>query len=451
MNKKIFPFNLSGTVEIPASKSDSQRAILCAALAKGKSVLYNIGKSNDEVDMLNAIETLGAFVKCVDNKKSIYEIDGTNFCKEGKDLELGESGLGSRLLIAVLSSFESTFRLNGKGSLVNRPMDFYIQNLPKLGVQLQCQNNTLPIAVAGPLKPKEITVDGSLSSQFISGLLMAFANTEQAAVLHVQDLRSVNYVKMTLKTLHKFGVEIESNIDSPTKLKAVPSIDDIYKHIMGITEVDVHSATDSTMTTFRIKAKQTYIPTQYKIESDWSSASYWIVAKMLGADIEINGLDLESLQADKKLYEQFKIENLKNKNFEFDPSLVEGIFNFEFDATDCPDLFPALAVLAAFQKSTSIIKGVNRLKHKESDRGEVLKSEFEKLGVKIELIADEMHIHGTGKVKGGTINAHNDHRIAMCFGIAALFADAAIEINGAEAAGKSYPAFWEDLNRLTNN
>lgn len=440
MNKKIFPVNLSGAIEIPASKSDSQRAILCAALAKGKSVLYNVGKSNDDKDMLAAIELLGAFVKCIDIKKGIYEIDGTSFCKDSKTIALGESGLGSRLLIAVLSSFENTYVLTGKGSLMNRPMDFYVENLPEIGVKIKSNQGKLPVELSGPILPKEITVDGSVSSQFISGLLMALANTGQAAVLHVQDLRSVDYVKMTLKTLQKFGVEIESNIENPTKLKAVPSIDDIYKHIMGITEVDVHKDTDGTMTTFRMKANQSYTPTQYKIESDWSSASYWIVAKLLGADITINGLDLESLQADKKLLEftNWQLENVSKFQ----------ISNFEFNATDCPDLFPSLAVLAAFQEGISVIKGVNRLTYKESNRGEVLKSEFKKVGVEIELKGDEMLIYGSGKVKGGAISSHNDHRIAMCFGITALFSEEGITINDSEAVSKSYPTFWEELERL---
>ncbi len=442
MNRTIFPTKLSGIISIPPSKSDTQRAMLCAALAKGKSVLYNVGFSNDERNMLRALESLGTHIKRVDEKRRIFEIDSANAFEKDTKIEIGESGLGVRLLIAVLSSFSNTFTINGEGSLVNRPMDFYTKNLSELSVQISSKDGKLPIQIKGPIQPKEITVDGSLSSQFISGLTMALVNTKKPVVFHVQDLKSVPYVQMTLDTLTQFGISVEANLDTPTKLKTVPSIDDIYKHIMGITEVDVHNQTDSTLTTFRIKANQVYTPTQYKIEGDWSSASYWIVAKMLGAEIEIEGLNLHSLQADKKLLE---ISNWKLENkFKFQMS------NFEFNATDCPDLFPALTALAAFQKGTSVITGVHRLKHKESNRGEVLQKEFAKLGVKIDLLDDEMHVHGTGEVKGGKIDTHNDHRIAMCFGIVGLFATSHIEIQGAEAVNKSYPKFWKDLERLTD-
>lgn len=448
MIKIVSPIKLKGSISIPASKSDSQRAILCATLSQGKSVIYNIGYSNDELNMLRVAEELGACIKCVDNKRRIFEIDGTNAFQKDAKVEIGESGLGVRLLTAVLSSFPNTYVINGEGSLVTRPMDFYTKNLPELDVEIVYKEGKLPIHVKGPMQPKEITVDGSLSSQFISGLTMALANTKKPVVFHVQDLKSVPYVQMTLDTLSQFGITVEANLDNPSKLKSIPNVDDIYKHVMGITEVDVHDKIDSILTTFRIKENQVYTATEYKIEGDWSSASYWLVAKMLGAEIEIEGLNLSSLQADRMLVKQFNIQNSINKVFEFDPRLTNGTLNFEFDATDCPDLFPALAVLAAFQKGTSVITGVHRLKHKESNRGEVLQKEFAKLGVKIDLVGDHMHILGTGEVRGGKVYAHNDHRIAMCFGIVGLFAKSKVEIEGAQAVSKSYPTFWEDLDKI---
>lgn len=433
MKQEIYPNKLSGTIQIPASKSDSQRAILCAALVKGKSVLYNVGKSEDDENMLRTIGELGAIVKCIDDNRRIFEIDGTNAFAGGAKVNCGESGLGIRLLTAVLAAHSHTYTIEGHGSLKTRPMDFYSENLPKLDVKFDTTHGCVPLRVAGPIQSKEITVDGSLSSQFISGLLMALSLNGNPAVFHVSDLKSVPYVKMTLQSLKEFGIEIETNIDDPIKMKPVPSVNDIYKHVMGITEVDVTSQPDSTMTTFRIKAGQTYQSINYKIESDWSSASYWLVAKKLGADIAIEGLNENSLQADKKLEELIDLDISKG---------------FEFDATHCPDLFPALVTLAVFQKGDTRIKGVHRLKHKESDRGEVLMREFSKLGVYIVIREDEMLIKGTGSLNGGFVSANHDHRIAMCMGIAALFANGPIEIDQAEAVGKSYPDFWNDLEML---
>lgn len=450
MNKIIHPGKLSGNINIPASKSDSQRSILCAALAKGKSVLYNVGKSEDDENMLRTIQELGAVVKCIDQGRRIFEIDGSNAFQGGFKVNCGESGLGIRLLTAVLSAHPHTYIIEGHGSLTTRPMTFYEENLGKLGVSFESLNGLVPLRVQGPIEPKEITVDGSMSSQFISGLLMAMPISGKPAVFHVQDLKSVPYVKMTLETLRQFGIEIETNIDDPVKMKPVPSVNDIYKHVMGITEVDVNSDAMSTMTTFRIKGNQSYQPINYKIESDWSSASYWIVAKILGADLQITGLNPESLQADKQILE---LGNLQLEKLSKIETLItnEGdpLTEFNFDATHCPDLFPALVSLAVFLPGISKIQGVDRLKHKESDRGEVLKNEFTKLGASIFLDGDEMIIEGKGKLEGGVVSSNHDHRIAMCAGIAAIFAKSTIEIEGAEAVGKSYPEFWEDLERLT--
>ncbi|MDP4798032.1 MAG: hypothetical protein NWR50_04140, partial [Crocinitomicaceae bacterium] len=267
----------------------------------------------------------------------------------------------------------------------------------------------------GPLKGGSYNVDGSQSSQYISGLLMALPLLNEPSELCVEKLASKPYVQMTLNTLEKFGIQIQH---------------DKFER-------------------FLIAGKQQYIPCDYQVEGDWSAASYWLVAAAMGADITISGLSMSSLQADKKMLDALIVAGC-NLHFSSDGISVKGKEKkaFEFDATHCPDLFPALVSFAAFCPGVSVISGVERLKNKESDRGLALKTEFEKLGVQIELLDDEMHIHGVNSISGNIVNSHNDHRIAMCLAIVGLFSLNGVMIENAEAVVKSYPDFWKDLESV---
>jgi len=413
MFKSIVPRFRKGSLNIPTSKSDGQRSLLAAALVKGESTLTNLGHSHDELSMLKTIEQLGAIV----NKKNenTYLIDGIDSFPKYASINIGESGLGIRLITSVCAANDGQFKIEGKGSLTERPMNFFTETLPQFGVKINSNDNYIPLFVEGPMIGNKVVIDGSLSSQYLSGLLMALPLLKEDSELIVTDLKSIPYVQMTLNTLNKFGIEIEN---------------DSFKH-------------------FKIKGNQIYKPTNYTIESDWSSASYWLIASAIGMDIKITGLQMGSLQADKELLNAFLAANCSVINTQ-NGLKIEGTKRtpFVFDATHCPDLFPALAVFAAYCNGTSSIKGVERLKHKESDRGIVLQTEFKKLGVHIELNGDEMLVHGTGKVNGGTIHSNNDHRIAMCFAIAGCFAEDTITVEQAEAVGKSYPDFWKDLEGL---
>ncbi len=401
----------AGVVLIPPSKSDSQRAILAAGLAKGKSTLFNIGKSADELAMLATIEQLGAQVNFT--QENVAEITGIDNFPNEATINIGESGLGIRLITSVLASQKGKFTILGKGSLCSRPMNFFPETLPQLGVMVSTQANFLPIEVEGPMHGDQtIEVDGSLSSQYLSGLLMALPLIDGETTIKVNDLKSIPYVSMTLDTLKQFGIEIE-NIDFKT---------------------------------FKIKGNQSYQPINYTIESDWSSASYWLVAAALGMKIETTGLKMSSLQADKALLDGLmsaKCRIIRSEN----GLKIDGTYRqaFEFDATHCPDLFPALVTLAAYCVGESIFYGVSRLKNKESDRGIVLQKEFGKLGLQIDLEGDKMTVHGKGKLNGGLCDSNNDHRIAMCLGIAGYFSETPITINDAGAVKKSYPGFWEEM------
>ncbi len=412
MKQHIQPGVLSGNIQIPASKSDSQRAILCAALADGKSRLSGLGSSDDEKAMLHSVGTLGAKVNFI--SPAVAEITGIKNISQPLNLSTGESGLGLRLLTCVSAGFDQKVVLNGSGSLLKRPMDFFDEVLPEFGCEVSTTNGFLPIEVCGPLQGRNLTVDGALSSQFISGLLMALPRSEQASSLTVSNMKSGPYIQMTLKTLHKFGIEIESREN-----------------------------------VFRIAGNQSYQATDYAIEGDWSSASYWLAASAVGHAVSVSGLNMGSLQADKAMLNALMHAGCKIQ-IENQSILIDGenIQPFEFDAENCPDLFPALVVLASKCRGISTIKGVRRLEHKESNRGLTLQSEFGKMGLKIDLDDDEMRIHGTGSLQGALVSSHHDHRIAMSLAIAGSFANGETMVENAEAVAKSYPDFWEHLRVL---
>lgn len=426
MKQVIRPGLISGTIAIPASKSDAQRAILCAALAEGTSRLSGIGKSDDELAMLKAVQKLGAVVQSENEneneKQNEYSssttytvaITGIKNLPENLELSAGESGLGLRLLTCVSAAFDQKVRLTGRGSLLSRPMNFFDEVLPQFGAEVSTNNGFLPIEVKGPLKGRDLEVDGSLSSQFISGLLMALPKSETSSTLRVVDMKSGPYIRMTIHTLKKFGISIEN-------------------------EENI----------FRIAGNQNYRAVDYSVEADWSSASYWLVAAAIGHPLVVSGLNMRSLQADKELLKALMSAGCRLSIGE-NAIRVDGsnLHAFEFDATDCPDLFPALVVLASKCMGTTKIYGAKRLIHKESNRGVVLQSEFGKMGLQIELGDDLMLIHGTGKLHGTEVDSHHDHRIAMCLGIAGTIAAGETILTNADSVSKSYPDFWKCFNRL---
>lgn len=413
MKQVIHPGLISGTISIPASKSDAQRAILCAALAEGTSRLTGIGKSDDEQAMLEAVQQMGAVIQS-ENEGELVSITGIKNIPGDLQLSAGESGLGLRLLTCVSAAFDRKITLTGRGSLLSRPMNFFDEVLPQFGVQVTSNQGKLPIEVQGPLKGRDREVDGSLSSQFISGLLMALPKSEIPSTLRVVDMKSGPYIQMTIHTLKQFGIVVEN-------------------------EGNV----------FRIPGNQHYLAADYSIESDWSSASYWLVAAAIGHPVVVSGLNMRSLQADKALLKALMSAGCKltigDNTIGVDGS---GLQPFEFDATDCPDLFPALVVLASKCNGTTKIYGAKRLIHKESNRGIALQGEFGKMGLQIDLEDDFMLIHGTGKLNGAEVDSHHDHRIAMCLGIAGTIATGDTALTNAGSVSKSYPDFWKYFNRL---
>jgi len=299
-------------------------------------------------------------------------------------------------------------------------MDFFDEILPELGVKIKSNDGKLPMTVQGPLVPANIEVDGSLSSQFLTGLLMAYSAAGAKDVsIKVKNLKSKPYIDLTLDVMKQFGMNVPENKN--------------YKEFIFHSE-PTH---DSPLTTH-----------QYTVEGDWSGGAFLLVAGAIAGSITVRGLDLSSKQADRKIMDALMSANaaiaMDEKGIQSHPG---GLRGFEFDATDCPDLFPPLVALASYCEGETKIKGVRRLKHKESNRAVTLQDEFDLMGVKIDIQDDTMIIHG-GIVKGADVHSHHDHRIAMACAVAALGANSETVIDEAEAVKKSYPDFYEDLKSL---
>jgi 3-phosphoshikimate 1-carboxyvinyltransferase len=401
-----------------------QRACAAALLHNGQTIINNPGKSNDDLAALDIIQKLGASVE-INNEKLIINNDNSQLVSN--DINCGESGLSIRMFTPIAALNAHQIIINGTGSLLKRPMDFFDEIFPQLGISVESNKGMLPIKIKGPLQPKDITIDGSLSSQFLTGLLFAFARAAtQTIIITVTNLKSKPYIDLTLQVMKQFGYEVENNNYESFLIKPV---------------------------------KQQPSAINYTVEGDWSGAAFLLVAAAVAGNITVKGLDVFSTQADKKILEAIQNSGCILSVSESEIAVSSpplGARGFHFNATDCPDLFPPLVALAAYCNGTTVIEGVSRLAHKESNRALTLQQEFAKMGVEIILQDDLMMVKGGEGLKGATVHSHHDHRIAMACGVAALKAAGETIIEEAEAVNKSYPEFYEHLKKIgvildTNN
>ncbi len=412
MIKKIVPSNLSGIVNVPPSKSDAQRAILAAALSKGQSTISNFGKSDDVLNMIKIIQQMGASVSSSNSNSELIVEGIVNYPSSG-NIHCGESGLAARLIPAILGVFEGTFILSGEGTLNQRSMSFFEKEFPKMGLEVALSDGKFPMSILGQFTSGTYEVDGSQSSQYISGLLMALPLLSGDSMLKVKNLTSAKYIEMTKDTLRTFGIQMLNE-------------GDFYK----------------------IRGSQHYQACKYHVDGDWSAASFWLVASALGMDVKVSGLQMNSKQADKKI-----IDILLSAGFQIQNS-NEGIDvsgkgrAFEADLSNAPDLFPALAVLAARLGGVSRLTGVDRLFNKESNRADALVKELGKLGVDISILDNALIIVGNTKSSGGNVSSYSDHRMAMALAIFGIFGNETITIDNASSVNKSYPEFWTQLEKL---
>jgi len=408
--KFVTPSAVSGTLPAPASKSIAQRAIAIASLANGTSELFGCGHSDDVKAAIRVCRQLG--VEILEYPDKLVVNGGIRL--PSNPLMCGESGLGIRMFSCIASIFNETVVLTGEGSLLKRPMGVVEQSIRAMGAKCSTQNGFLPIKVKGPVNATYAKVDGSLSSQVLTGMLIAAPYAVTELTIEVENLQSKPYIDLTIETMKAFGVEVQ---------------DDDFK-------------------VFKIKNASKYKPANISVEGDWSAAAFLLVAGAIAGNIRVENIFPMSKQADRAIIEALFYVGAKVSIFENAIEVCKHKLNaFHFDATHCPDLFPPLVALAAHCNGESRILGASRLRAKESDRAETLRREFAKLGIKIIVEGDLLRIYG-GEVSGGSIQSHGDHRIAMACAIAALAGNGRVDIEGADAVAKSYPNFFEDINSV---
>lgn len=418
MKAIVSPSFITGVVTIPASKSAMQRACAAALIRQGVTVLHNPGVSADDKAALGIIEQLGAQVHHQDGE---VKITSSGINPVSGTIDCGESGLSVRMFTSIAALSEKELSVTGSGSLTRRPLGFFNEVLPQLGVACESNNGTLPLLIRGPLHPRDIEVDGTLSSQFLTGLLFSYAAAGASDVtITVKNLNSKPYIDLTLQIIEAFGLKAPVNRN--------------YEQF--------HFPANEGQRT------GSAAPLNFAVEGDWSGAAFLLVAGAVNGDVVVKGLDVFSTQADKAILQALMqagaLISIEERQIHVRKSPLKA---FHFNAVDCPDLFPPLVSLAAYCEGTSVIEGVHRLTHKESNRALTLQEEFGKMGIEVTLQDDLMLVKG-GAVQEASVHAHHDHRIAMACAVAALKASGAVAIGEAQAVNKSYPQFWEHLQML---
>lgn len=403
--------SISGAISIPSSKSMTQRVCAAALLHRGQTIIKNVGSSNDEKAAINIIQQLGAAIQLKGNEMTILS-DG--IVRGNTSINCGESGLSARLFTPIAALSNQPITIEGEGSLLQRPMRFFEEVLTRLNVSITAEDAYLPFAVSGPLQAKNIVVNGNLSSQFISGLLLALsASATENIILEVDNLVSKPYIDLTLEVLSLFG-------------KTIYHQDYRYFHI--------HPSTFSFPQTIEVT-----------IESDWSSAAFWIAAATIQGSVALLGLNKKSNQADKIILDIIRKIGAKTLWENDVLKISSGDLNpFDANLTDAPDLFPVLAVLAACCHGQSKLTGLHRLIHKESNRAESISHLLAQLAVPFAVEQDTLIIQGVKSFNTIEYDCPNDHRMAMAAALAPLHSEGAIEIVNAECVNKSYPDFWKD-------
>ena len=413
MKISLFPSHLYGTVTAPPSKSVGHRSIICAALSGSRVTIRNCGESDDITATTACVEALGSAV--VRNGKTLV----ISPAKKGvKDIVLDcrESGSTARFMIPVAAALGvENAEFKGSGRLPERPFGIIAEALRKNGVA--CSSDKLPLTVSGRLKSGVFEIPGNVSSQYISGLLLALSVTQgESRIVLTSKLESAAYVDITLNELSAFGADIEKT-------------ENVYK----------------------INGKPSLSATERTVEGDWSQAAFFLCAGAVSDGITVSGVDAESMQGDREIIDLLRsfgaTVTVDGDSVTVSRGELRGI---EIDASQIPDLVPVLAVTAALAKGKTVIKNAERLRLKESDRLKETVLRLKSFGINAEETSDGMIIEG-GKPKAAEITSANDHRIVMAFSILAANADGESTIDGYEAINKSYPDFFEDYRALGGN
>ena len=415
MNKIVItPKKLKGTVEVPSSKSMAHRAIICAALSDGVSRIEHVDYSQDILATIGAMRELGTKI---DTFEDSVVVDGrTTFSNKVRHIDCRESGSTLRFTVPVslVKGIDASF--TGSGKLGKRPLDIYYKIFDEQGIEYSYKKDILDLKIKGRLVPGVFKIPGDVSSQFISGLLFSLPLLDGDSRIEITTgLESKAYVDLTLQMLETFGIEI---------------INEDYKK-------------------FTVRGNQKYKACDYYVESDFSSAAFWLVADAIGNDITVKGLNLNSLQADKAVI--LLLENMGCEIVQRDGGIAavpKDLRRADIDGSQCPDIIPIMSVCAALAKGHTEITNAERLRIKECDRLEATRKELNGMGGKITEKADGLSIDGIDGFCGGEVADWTDHRITMTAAIASTRASGKVIINEPDSVKKSYPNFWRDFANL---
>lgn len=413
VNVSIDVNEYKGRITIPPSKSLSHRGIMAAALANGQSTVENLIFSKDIDATIGCMENLG--IKVIKGENSV-QVQGTEKLELiNSQFYCNESGSTLRFIIPIAMVTGGSVTFHGEGRLTTRPLTPYFDIFDEKEINY-IYDNALPLTVNSKIEPGHFKMPGNVSSQFITGLLYALPLLQGDSTIEITtELESKGYVDLTLEVLEKFGVAIENNS---------------YK-------------------TFHIKGNQSYKAVDYRVDGDYSQAAFWIVAGLIGGEIELLDLLKDSRQGDREIVKIAQkmggsIE-INEDNVKVERSVTKGI---DIDVSEIPDLLPILAVLGSLSEGTTRLYNGERVRIKESDRIKAISTELKKLGADIEETHDGLIIHGKPSLNGGEVDSWNDHRIAMALSVAAVRCDGPVTITDAMAVEKSYPHFYEDVKRL---
>ncbi|MBS6941903.1 MAG: 3-phosphoshikimate 1-carboxyvinyltransferase [Clostridiales bacterium] len=417
--KTIQPTRLSGRVKVPPSKSMAHRAIICAALAEGRSTVENIAFSDDILATIEGMRRLGARIEDIGGALVVDGIgQGQAICGL-PEIDCKESGSTLRFLIPVALGLARGARFTGQGNLGKRPLDVYTKIFDEQGIAYQAQGPLLDFQVSGQLRAGTFSMQGDVSSQFITGLLFILPLMEEDSELIITThMESKSYVDMTLSVLADFGIRVEN---------------EAYRR-------------------FIIPGGQKYRATRYRVEGDFSQAAFFLCADAMGSAVQVEDLKRDSLQGDSAVLDI--LQRMGAEVCQEDGTVccrADALHAVDIDASQCPDIIPVVSAAAALCKGKTTIRNAGRLRIKECDRLHAIFAELTKLGARIKEREDSLEIEGVERFAGGTVWSHKDHRIAMMLAIAATRAEGPVVIEDWECVSKSYPNFFEDYSMLGGN
>jgi len=412
MKASISKGEVKGRVKAPPSKSYTIRGLMCAALAKGESEIINPLSSDDTKASIDVLSKIGVRIR---QEEDLWRVGGGDFHEPDTDLFCGESAATLRFMTAICSLIPGRCRLVSGHSLSQRPVKLLVQALRQLGVDCLYLDGEAAIVIkGGRLKGGVTELPGNVSSQFVSALLLISPFAEEGVKIRLTTpLESQSFVSMTLECLKKFGIKVECSKD---------------------------------LRKFEV-LKQSYEPATYTVEGDWSSASYFLALGAVCGEVEVENLNPESLQGDKMILNFLRDMGALVKVNKNSVKVIKSRLNaIRADLSDCIDLLPTMAVLAAAADGVSKFTGVERARIKESNRVAAVKEGLERMGIKVAEERNRLTITGS-ELKGSVIDTRDDHRVAMAFSILGSIAGRTI-INGAECVSKTYPEFWDTLKGI---